>query len=607
MDYTLKQEIEEYLDSQHGNTIEMAVELAKIPSFSHHEEKKAEFVCETLHQMGFSAAYVDASSSVICPVGEISSQKAVLFCAHIDTVFEDTEELPVKREAGRIYAPGIGDNSANVSALLTLARMVQVFRLKEKQPILLAFTSGEEELGNLKGIRSVLSQFEGQVGEAVAVDGGYRHVVSRAVGSNRYQVTVKTEGGHSYGDFGNRNAIACMGKLIERLYEMEVPSEAKSTFNVGKIEGGTSINAIAQECRMLFELRSEKKECLEQMAGYFEQCVHEARETGADVQVELIGQRPCAQLTVKNHLEEKVLAAAKTQGIVPEFYASSTDANLPLSKNIPAVSFGACLGGGAHTREEYLEIESMRTGMKILASLFCTYFHAGEIPNGEASLNVEHHAVMIGCLNKAITQVAPNNAEYLMEQCMKQYGFARGSRMAKQAVTSGNNLDIHTYNAYRQWDCEPGASVSTVVSEQPDYRVHVTRCPWQETWQRYGLTEFGKPYCEFIDLSLAKGFGGGLELRVPKRLTHGDSFCEFLWPDAGYDAQAQEAVNQRVDGAGQMGWKEMIEDLCKTCASVLGESVPQLAPVILRRALRNFSEIYGEELASAFESAMQIQ
>ncbi len=358
---------------------------------------------------------------------------------------------------------------------------------------------------------------------------------------------------------------------------------------------------------MLFEMRSEKKECLEQMTEYFERCIRQTEEVGIEVQAELIGQRPCAQLTVRNHLEEKILAAAKAHGVVPDFYASSTDANLPLSQNIPSICFGAYQGGGAHTRCEYLEPQSMYTGMKILASLFCSYFDAAETPKAEDALNVEHHAVIIGCTNQAIMQIAPNNAEYLIEQCMKRYGFARGAKMAKQAVTSGNNLDIHTYNAYRQWDCEPGASVSTVISEQPDYRVRVTRCPWQEAWQRYGLTEFGKYYCEWIDMSLAEGFGGGLELHIPKRLSQGDSCCEFIWLDAGYDAQTQETAIQRVHGAGRMSWKAMIEDFCKTCATVLQELAPQLAPVILRRALKNFSEIYGEELASVLENDMQIQ
>ncbi len=608
MDYTLRQEIVDFLDSQYGNTIETAVTLAKIPSPSNHEKQEAEFVCDTLHQLGFEEAFVDASYSVICPIGEYQEHPATIFCAHIDTVFPDREELPVKREPGKISAPGIGDNSANVSALLTLAKMVQVFHLKPKKPVLLVFSSGEEGLGNLKGIHSVMKQFGESVDEMVAVDGGYRHVVNHAVGSNRYRVTVKTEGGHSYGDFGNRNAIAYLSRLIGKLYEMKVPKEAKSTYNVGAIEGGTSVNSIAQECHMLFEMRSESKECLDEMTEYFEQCVHEIRKIGIGVEVELLDQRPCVQLTAKNHLEEKILAAAKTHGIVPEFYAASTDANVPLSMNIPSISIGTYLGSGAHTREESIQPDTMRTGIKILASLFCTYFDMEQTRDEDteenAELGVEHHAAMVGCMNKAIMQVAPNNAEYLIEQCMKQYGLDRGTKMAQQAVEAGYDLNIHTYNAYRQWNCEPGASVSTVVSEQPDYRVRVTRCPWQETWQRYGLTEFGKYYCEYIDEALAQGFGGGLDLRVAKTLSHGDSCCDFIWQDAGFDAQEQDTMTHRIHGAGIMSWREMSEHFCSTCASVLSQYVPQLYPIILRRALVNFAEIYGEELAATFEVSM---
>ena len=603
MDYTLKREIEEFLNSQYEDTIEMAVTLAKIPSPSLHEQQEAEFICDTLHHMGFENVTIDSSNSVVCKIEGEESQKAVLFCAHIDTVFPD-KELTVKKESGRIYCPGIGDNSANVSALLTLARMVKVFHLQARKPVILAFTSGEEGLGNLKGIRSVFSQFEDQIDEVVAVDGGYLRVVNQAVGSNRYQVTVKTEGGHSYGDFGNRNAIACMSKLIEKIYSMKVPTQAKSTYNVGTIEGGTSVNSIAQECRMLFEIRSEKKECLEEMADFFEQSVHEIREIGVDVEIEMIGHRPCAQMTVENSLVQKVLQAAKTQGIVPEFYASSTDANLPLSENIPAICFGAYLGGGAHTREEYLQPESMRIGMKILSSLFCTYFEQPSENQDASVFDVEHHAVIIGCLNKAIMQVAPNNAEYLIEQCMKEYGIKRGEKMSRQAIKSGFDLDIHSYNAYRQWNCEPGISVSEIVEEHPDYHIHVTRCPWLETWQRYGLMEFGKYYCDYIDKALVQGFGGGLELNVAKTLSHGDHYCDFTWPNAAYDAQTQEMISNRVHGAGLMSWKEMVEDFCTVCSSVLSKHVPQLAPIILKKTCVNFSEIYGEKLTSVLEECM---
>lgn len=608
MDDTLSREITEFLDSQHENTIELAVQLAKIPSPSNHEERKAKFVCDCLQELGFTTAFVDDSYSVICPIGDYQKAPATIFCAHIDTVFPDMEELPVVREPGKISAPGIGDNSANVSALLTMAKMVQVFHLTPRKPVLLVFSSGEEGLGNLKGIRSVMEQFGDFADEMVAVDGSYRHVVNQAVGSNRYRVTVKTEGGHSYGDFGNRNAIAYLSRLIGKLYAMKVPREAKSTFNVGKIEGGTSVNTIAQECWMLFEMRSEKQECLDEMTEYFEQCVHEIREIGIEVQVELLGRRPCTRLTVKNHLEEKIVAAAGTQGLVPEFYAASTDANVPLSRGIPSISFGAYLGSGAHTRAEAIEPESMRTGIKILASLFCSYFtmdSAGDTEEG-APLGVQHHAAMIGCMNKAVMQIAPNNAEHLIEQYMRQYGLDRGSKMARQAMEAGYDLNIHTYNAYRQWACEPGASVSHVVSERPDYRVRVTRCPWQEEWQRRGLTEFGKYYCDFIDEALAQGFGGGLNLRVAKTLSHGDSCCDFIWQDAEYDAKEQETMDHRVHGAGVMDWREMTEHFCAVCAGVLLQYVPQLSPIILRRALVNFSEIYGKELAATFEISMKL-
>jgi acetylornithine deacetylase/succinyl-diaminopimelate desuccinylase-like protein len=209
----------------------------------------------------------------------------------------------------------------------------------------------------------------------------YDAVVNRCVGSHRYEITVKTEGGHSYGSFGKRNAIHAAAELITALYDCALPQEegSKTTFNVGIIEGGTSVNTIAQNAKLLYEYRSDSDACLEQMKKFFEKRISEAKkDEEVDIDVKVVGIRPCGRGVDMEHLSKMTERAARISerysGMKCAVRSGSTDANIPMSLGVPAITLGAYLGDGAHTREERVLIKSIPVGLKIAAELILSYF-----------------------------------------------------------------------------------------------------------------------------------------------------------------------------------------------------------------------------------------
>jgi di/tripeptidase len=192
-------------------------------------------------------------------------------------------------------------------------------------------------------------------------------------------VEILTEGGHSYSDFGNRNAIAALAEMIHRLYQYKVPDDgSKTTYNVGVIQGGTSVNTIAQQAEMLFEFRSDNRESMLIVKENFEAVVEEFREKGLEIHVTLIGERPCGNKDNRSEGQIKLEELCKSvmekrTGKTVTFTSASTDCNIPFSMGIPAVTFGLIEGGGPHTREEWIEIESLKTGMNIAGDLLELY------------------------------------------------------------------------------------------------------------------------------------------------------------------------------------------------------------------------------------------
>ena len=373
------QSIRDYLTAHQEEHLNLLLTLAQIPAPSGHEEKRAQFCKTWLEAQGAEGVYIDDVLNVIYPIGVTADNPVVVFAAHSDVVFPDTDPLPLNIHDGRICCSGIGDDTACVAALLMAAKYIAQNRLQPKHcGVLLVVNSCEEGLGNLKGTKKLFADFGHRVQEFVTFDGQSFHGVNTAVGSRRYRIEITTEGGHSYGAFGNRNAIACLASLIDSLYTVQVPPMGKTTYNVGTISGGTSVNTIAQQAEMLYEFRSDCRESLAIMQNHLDNAIEAVRAKGICVNVTLVGDRPCSGAVDEEKMAVLMERAAELtrlhHGCDIAFGSGSTDCNVPLSMGIPAICVGCYEGAGAHTREEFVKTDSLLPGMKFAADMILYHF-----------------------------------------------------------------------------------------------------------------------------------------------------------------------------------------------------------------------------------------
>ncbi len=352
-------------------------ELCVIPAPSHHEEKRAEYIAEVLDGWGINAEIDEAKNVIVKTDGK--SPDTVVFEAHTDTVFPDTEPMPFYEDEKNVYCPGCGDDTACVAMLMSALKYITDLKKEPKYSLLFVFNSCEEGLGNLKGTKAVMEKYGKHVVAFYTFDGLYNKIANVSVGSHRYKVSVKTEGGHSYSKFGNRNAIDILSRGISRIYDLKVPKEGgKTTYNVGLVSGGTSVNTIAQNAEMICEYRSVSYENLMYMKGKFEEIFEYMKSLGGEVTAELVGDRPCMRNVDKNKMQEMTDLLKKIQGghtgLEISEHSSSTDCNIPHFMGVPAVCAGAYMGGGAHTREEWVEKSSLPIGFNIVKDVVMHYF-----------------------------------------------------------------------------------------------------------------------------------------------------------------------------------------------------------------------------------------
>ena len=360
-----------------NEAFELLCTLAKIPAPSNDEGLRAEFVKNWLEDIGAKGAYIDDVLNVIWSLGNESAPTYV-FMAHSDVVFPDKTELLLEIRDGRIYCPGVGDDTAHVVSMLMVIKEIVKNNLSPKNKrLVFVINSGEEGLGNLKGTRKIMQDFK-NVKEFVTFDGALPYLHRDPVGSVRFNVEVKTNGGHSYQAFGNKNAIACLCEIICDYYKTEVPTDSKTTYNVGTITGGTSVNTIAQNASALFEYRSDKKSGLDFMQARFDDIINKYKKE-FDVTVTEVGNRPCASgvdKTAHDILCERAANAVKRVCGNANFKPGSTDCNIPASMGIPAVCVPCVVTEGAHTRDEWVEIASLDGGIEIARELIM--YHFGE-------------------------------------------------------------------------------------------------------------------------------------------------------------------------------------------------------------------------------------
>jgi tripeptide aminopeptidase len=348
--------------------VSLASRIAAIPAPTNDETRRTEFVAKAMPEMGFQQVEVDELGDVVGLVPGRGIGPKVLIAAHLDTVFPLETELTIRQEHERLHGPGIGDNSLGIAAAMFLPKLLASAGVEPAVDLLVTGNVGEEGLGNLRGMKAVMDRYS-DIGAVIAIEGhNLGRVTHVAVGSRRYRVDVTGPGGHSWGDFGNENAIHSAAEIIGDLVRIPLPNSPKTTLNVGTVQGGISVNTIAPDTSFLLDLRSVDETALQSIADEVERILTISRD-GIEVKFTLLGVRPAGTVSPGSPIVRLAGAILESIGIQPTGDASSTDANIPINKGIPALCIGLTTGGNVHKEDEFIDIPPVRHGVYQLLAL----------------------------------------------------------------------------------------------------------------------------------------------------------------------------------------------------------------------------------------------
>ena len=355
---------------------DLQLEVTAVPSPPWGEAARAEWLRARFEDLGLSEVQQDELGNVfgILP-GSEPNAPLVALSAHLDTVFPAGTPIQVSREGGKIYGPGISDNGAGLVALLAIARVLKETGIEHATPVVFIGNVGEEGEGDLRGMRHIFEQprWADAIRTMVVVDGaGTDTVICEALGSRRYEITVRGSGGHSWSDFGIPNPVVALARIIDRFTQTTVPTNPKTTYNIGTVEGGTSVNSIPQSATMRVDTRSASVEQLDRLERALREAVQDGtaatsgkKKNGLTAEVRVIGDRPAAELPSESRLLKMIRAVDAQLNNSARLQRASTDANIPLSLGREAIAIGAGgSGGGAHTVNEWYDAAGRDLGLK---------------------------------------------------------------------------------------------------------------------------------------------------------------------------------------------------------------------------------------------------
>ncbi len=358
--------------ADYRSTLATAIEIQQVPAPTFAERPRSSLVSQRMQALGLHDVEIDELGNVYGRRPGQRDRPALLVSAHLDTVFPADTDLSIRYEGDRVYGPGIGDNSAGLSGLLRLAEVYQRFNLPTTSDIWFVANVAEEGLGDLRGMRAVIDRLRTRLGAVVVIEGcDFGSLHHQAIGVRRFRIEASGPGGHSWGNFGTPSAIHVLVRLAARLTELYVPLSPRTTFNIGTISGGTSVNTIAQHASMLLDLRSVSSAALADLVNEVYRLVEEAALEQPEVHLQLIkvGDRPSGAIPREHPLVQAAVAAYQMVGAQISFQQSSTDANIPLSIGMPAVCVGLTDGGNAHRTDEYILPANLSRGMQALLLL----------------------------------------------------------------------------------------------------------------------------------------------------------------------------------------------------------------------------------------------
>ena len=347
--------------------LDLTVDIQQIPAPTFAEVKRAQFIKGLFEAEGLQDVAMDEIDNVYgCLPGE-GQARPLIISAHLDTVFPAETDLTVQKSRRRIIGPGIGDNSLGVAALFGLVWLLREHKISLPGDLWFVANVCEEGLGDLRGMRAVVDRFGANVHAYLIIEGlSLGYIQHRALGVQRYHITAKTTGGHSWSDYGRPSALHELASLVTQLTAMPLPEYPRTTMNVGRMGGGTSINAIAAEAWLELDLRSESPQVLAELARRVEKLIETTSRPELRMEAKIIGKRPAGEIPTNHPLIKLAEACLREQRLEPRLMIGSTDANVPLSRGLPALVLGVTNGTGAHTTGEFINTEPVGRGMEQL-------------------------------------------------------------------------------------------------------------------------------------------------------------------------------------------------------------------------------------------------
>jgi tripeptide aminopeptidase len=345
------------------STLDLQARICEISAPPFQEKVRGEELKRLFQELGLRDVRIDPVGNVIGVRPGKAAHPNLVFAAHLDTVFPEGTNVKVTREGNTLKAPGIGDDCRGLAVMLAVIRALNEGRVETPGTITFVADVGEEGMGDLRGMKSLFfDSLKGQIDKFVSVDGTGLGITHIGVGSNRYKVTFKGPGGHSYGAFGLANPIQAMGRAIAKIDALEVPSQPKTTFNVGRVGGGTSVNAIPYEAWMEVDMRSADPAALKDIDKRFNAAVQQAvteenarwnNKGPVSASAELVGVRPAGQTAKDSPIVQTAMAVSRALQIEESLREGSTDSNVPMNLKIPAITIsGGGAGTGAHSLNE---------------------------------------------------------------------------------------------------------------------------------------------------------------------------------------------------------------------------------------------------------------
>jgi tripeptide aminopeptidase len=367
-----------FFETNAAEITEEHIRICSIPASPFGERERAEYLSQKFSALGLTEVEIDEEGNCLGLLRGASLSPLLVVSAHLDTVFSKDADFTVIKRDNKLFAPGIADDGCGLAALIALAQVIQNERIPLEGSLLFVGTVGEEGEGNLRGVRYLFTKgrWAPKIDAFLSFDGpGVDRITNRALGSRRYKVELTGAGGHSWGDFGVPNPVHALGRAVSRLVSYPAPKDPRTTFNVGRIEGGTSVNAIPGRAFMEVDLRSTAEAELQRLDAFFRRAVRDAvdeengkRRAGEAIlklKLDLMGERPTGETPADSPLVEIAVEATKLLGFEPRLDQSSTDSNLPISLGIPAITLGAGgTSGASHTLDEWYDPRNRDLGLK---------------------------------------------------------------------------------------------------------------------------------------------------------------------------------------------------------------------------------------------------